>query len=135
MTTRKARQTDAALSTTGMTSLLLLGAWCGAALASTEIPAPCPEPGKQTEASLHEILDGDKVTSPNIRTIDSSDVATPPPLSDTASEQSIDEHDSENDHKDAVSTSSELPAITARLPGISSSELPRFRRHMFRTDI
>ncbi len=118
-----------------MTSLLLLGAWCGAALASTEIQAPCPELSEQTEASLHAILDGDKVTSPTIRTIDSSNVVTPPPLADTAAEQAIDEHDSEIDHKDAASTSSELPEITARLPGISSSELPRFRRHMFRTDI
>jgi len=118
-----------------MASLLLLGAWCGSALASTEIQSPCPEPSEQSEASLHEILDGDKVTSPTIRTIDSSDAVTPPPLADTASEQAIDEHDSENAHKDAASSSSEIPEITARLPGISSSELPRFRRHMFRTDI
>lgn len=140
MAIRKAAKTQAALSTTGMTALMLLGAWCGSALASTEVHVPCPELNKQelnaqSDAALQEILHADTVMSPFIRTIDSSNVVTPPALADTASEPTIDEHDSASDAEDVVRTTSERPEITTRLPGVSASELPRFRRHMFRTDI
>ncbi len=140
MTTRKAVETHAVLSTTGMTALMLLGAWCGSALASTEAQMPCPELSKQelsaqSDAALQEILQADTAMSPFIRTIDSSDVVKPPALADAASEPTIDELDSTSDAEDVVSTISERPEITTRLPGVSASELPRFRRHMFRTDI
>ncbi len=135
MIARKAPQTHAALSATGKTSLLLLGVWCGSALASTEIQAPCPELSKQTEAALHEILDRDAATPPTIRTVASSDVETPPPLANTASDPAMDEHDSDTDLEVASSTSSASPEITTRLPGPTANERPSFRRHMFRTDI
>jgi len=135
VTARQAPQTYAALSATSKTSLLLLGVWCGSALASTEIQAPCPELSKQTEAALHEILDGDAATPPTIRTVDSSDVVTLPPLASTASDPAIDEHDSGTNLEVASSTSSASPEITTRRPGPAAKELPSFRRHMFRTDI
>jgi len=135
VTTRKTPQTYAALSTTAKTSLLLLGVWCGSALASTEIQAPSPELSKQTEAALHEILDGNAAIPPTIRTVDSSDVVTQPPLANTASDPAIDEHDSGTDLEVASSASSASPEITTRLPGPSANERPSFRRHMFRTDI
>ncbi len=138
MITRKAPQTYAALRTTGLTALMLFGAYCGSALASTEVQAPCPELNNQNDAALHEILQRDIVTSPSIvRTVDSSDdaVTSPPALAGTASKPAIDKHDPANDLEEVVNTSSESPEITTRLPGVSASDLPRFRRHMFRTDI
>ena len=75
------------------------------------------------------------MTSPTIRTIDTSSPVTPPALADTVSKPAIDEHDSASDLEDVVNTSSESPEIITRLPGISASELPRYRRQMFRTDI
>lgn len=114
MTTRKAAQKFAILSATGVSALLLLGS----ALASTDIQAPCPELASHTESSLHDVLDEDEVTTPAIRTIDSSEKQEK--VSKTT-ETSI--------------PNTEVPDVATRLPGVSSSDLPRFRRHMFRTDI
>ena len=124
MTTRKAPQTVAALWTTGFAALLLLGAWSGSALASSDIPAPCPEPTAQTDASLHYMLDED-ATAPTLRTIDASESVASGDVNDEESEAA----------ENATIRNTEMPDIATRLPGVSSSDLPRFRRQMFRTDI
>jgi hypothetical protein len=105
------------LSATGV-SALLLGVWCGPALASTEITAPCPDLVSHTETSLHEVLDEDIAAPPAIRTVESST-----------------EQDEDDASDDAVILNTEMPDIATTLPGVSASGLPRFRRHMFRTDI
>lgn len=118
MTERKSALTNSVLGTTGMAALLLLGAWCGPTLASTDTIAPCPELVSHTETSLREVLDEDIATSPGVRTVESS-----------TEQADSDESD------DAVIRNTEMPDIATRLPGVSASGLPRFRRHMFRTDI
>ncbi len=97
---------------------LALGAWCGLAFASADVQAPCPELVSHTETSLHEILGEDEITSPTIRTLDS-----------TA------EKKDDGEKEDLTILNSDVPEIATRLPGVSSSVSPRFRRHMYRTDI
>ena len=116
MITRKARQTYAELSTTGLVALLL-GAWAGPALASNDISAACPALTAHTDASLHEMLDGD-VTVAAIRTVDASKSVA---LTDTSAELG------DGGRRDC--------GDLLVLPGVSSTDLPRFRRQMFRTDI
>jgi hypothetical protein len=36
---------------------------------------------------------------------------------------------------DLSSSDSSVPEFTTRLPSVSANDMPRFRRHMFRTDI
>lgn len=130
MTTRKARQTYAVLSTTGL-AVVLLGAWSAPALASSDISTPCPDLTAQSDASLHEMLNED-VTTPLVRTVDTNDSVA---LADAAV-KSADADDDENEaSEEATIRNTEMPAIATRLPGVSSTDLPRFRRQMFRTDI
>ena len=119
MKTRRAPARISALSVTGVSAVLLLGAWYGPAFASTDVQAPSPELTAHTESSLHEILDGDDISSSTIRTIDSS----------------AEQDDDESKTDDVAVLNLEMPDIATRLPGVSASELPRLRRHMYRTDI
>ena len=118
MKTRRAPARISALSVTGVSAVLLLGAWYGPAFASTDVQAPSPELTAHTESSLHEMLDGDDISSSTIRTIDSST-----------------KQDDESKTDDIAVLNLEMPDIATRLPGVSVSELPRLRRHMYRTDI
>ncbi len=117
MKTRRAAATISALSATGAAALVL-GAWCGSALASADVQAPCPELVSHTESSLHEVLGDDEIESAGIRTIDS------------AARQK-----DEGEKEDVTISKSETPDIATRLPGVSASDSPRFRRLMYRTDI
>jgi len=90
----------------------------GTALASNEVPPPCPELDEHEETSLQAILDKDDVTSPAIRTIDS-----------TGKQENVSKTDNASDRDTGISK------IATQFPGVTSSDLPRFRRHMFRTDI
>lgn len=119
MKTRRAPASISALSVTGVSAVLLLGAWYGPAFASADVQAPSPELTAHTESSLHEILDGDDISSSTIRTIDSS----------------AEQDDDESKTDDVAVLNLEMPDIATRLPGVSASELPRLRRHMYRTDI
>jgi hypothetical protein len=113
----KLRKTPATISASSAAALLL-GAWCGSALASADVQAPGPELAAHTETSLHEILSDDEIASPTIRTLES-----------TA------EQDEAGENEDLTTLKSDAPEMTTRLPGVSSSDSPRFRRHMYRTDI
>jgi hypothetical protein len=97
-----------------LTTLLLLGAACGTALASTEIQAPCPETVAQTDV-LQVIVEEDSTT-----------------LTEAAAQEKVEEttEDVESPVSDA-----KAPEFTSRLPGVSANDMPGFRRHMFRTDI
>lgn len=117
MSIRSTPATISALSATGA-AVLALGAWCGPAFASADVQAPSSEPTAHTETPLHEILSDDEITSPTIRV-----------LEPTA------EQGDEDETEDLTILKSDAPEMTTRLPGVSSSDSPRFRRHMYRTDI
>lgn len=116
MTTRKAPRTRAVLAAAGLPALLLLGA----AIAAPSISDPCPDSAEHRVADLHDMLADDKVVTP---------------VADTASKRA------EKSEKEPVVEVEDVPAnqaspeYTTRLPGVSASDMPRFRRHMFRTDI
>lgn len=120
MKTPKAPQTTAALRAARLPVLLLLGTFCGAASAATGIPDPCPESAEHTVSELHDMLSTESVVAP---------------VADTEVED-VDSGDQET-LVEAQEASSPLPGpeFTTRLPGVSASDMPRYRRHMFRTDI
>ena len=134
MRTLKAPQTSVAWSATSIPALLLLGALSGSALASTEIQAPRPESDNHAEA-LQVILDDTNIQSPLVRTADSTESVTPAPVANTGTDSTIEENGDvpEADNPSLGDFSS--PEFTTRLPGVSANDMPRFRRHMFRTDI
>jgi hypothetical protein len=133
--TLKAPQTSVTWSATSIPALLLLGALSGSALASTEILAPSPESDDGHAEALHAILDSTDIQSAHVRTVDSSESATPAPVADTATESTIDENGEMSEAGDPSLRDSSLPEFTTRLPGVAANDMPRFRRHMFRTDI
>ncbi len=117
MKIRRTQATITALSATGAAALVL-GTWCGPAFASADVQTPSPELTSHTDASLQETIDEDDLRLPTIHTIDSSTKL-----------------ENESKTNDVTILNTELPAIVTRLPGVSPSDLPRFRRHMYRTDI
>jgi len=132
VTTRQARKTNAALS---MTALFSLSAWCAAALASSEVQVPHSELIAHGDtSSLHDILD-ENATSPTLQTLDSSDIVTLPSLADAGAETTESATEESKASAKASLGNTDMPDMATRLPGVSASDLPRFRRHMFRTDI
>ena len=134
MRTLKAPQTSVTWSATSIPALLLLGALSGSALASTEIQAPCPESDSHADA-LQAILDSTDIQSPLVRTVDGSESVTPAPVADTGTESTIEENGDMSEADDPSLRDSKSLEFATRLPGISANDMPRFRRHMFRTDI
>ena len=131
MTTRLAPQTYVAVT---MTALLGVSAWCASALASNDVQAPSPELVAQTSATLHDILD-QEASSSRLRTLDSSDIVTLPALAEAAVKAKKSERDEGDATVETLLRNTEIPDIATRLPGVSATDLPRLRRHMFRTDI
>jgi len=86
-------------------------------------------------ASLHDILDSDDITSPVIRTIDSSESLTSASVAGAHSKMSVVDNEKLASSEDSSARIAPVAKITTRLPGVPESDLPRFRRHMFRTDI
>ena len=117
MSTRSAPQTFKP-TLAGLSTLLLCGTWCAPAMAASDIQPPCPELVSHTEASLHVNLN-DEAATPALRALESGD--TPESNSVEADDKAI--------------RKSEMPDIATRLPGVSATDMPRFRRYMFRTDI
>lgn len=133
MRTMTAPQTSVTWSATSIPTLLLV-ALSGSALASTEIQAPCPESESHAEA-LHAILDSTDMPSPLVRTVDSIDSVTPAAVANTGTESTIEENGDVSEADDPSLSDSSVLEFTTRLPGVSANDMPRFRRHMFRTDI
>jgi len=131
--TMTAPQTSVTWSATSIPTLLLV-ALSGSALASTEIQAPCPESESHAEA-LHAILDSTDMPSPLVRTVDSIDSVTPAAVANTGTESTIEENGDVSEADDPSLSDSSVLEFTTRLPGVSANDMPRFRRHMFRTDI
>jgi hypothetical protein len=62
-------------------------------------------------------------------------MATPAPIASIGAQTGI-----ENIAESAIVEKSSvrnapLPQFTTKLPGVAANDMPRFRRHMFRTDI
>jgi hypothetical protein len=131
VTTRQAPRKTISLS---LTAILSLGLASVSAFAANETQVPCPQLAAHTDAALHEILDGD--SSPNtLQTIDPTNIATLPALAEMNAEPT-DLAVNETDPSDeATIRNTEIPDIATRLPGVSSEDMPRFRRYMLRTDI
>ncbi len=132
MDTRQAPQRYVAL---GIMAFLSLGAWCASALASSETQVPRPSLAPHSGAPLTDILDRD-VRVPSLRAPDSSTIVTLPALADTRPEATeLQSSDREASDEEAVLLITEIPDLETRLPGVSTTDLPRFRRYMLRTDI
>ena len=134
MKTMKAPQKGVTWSTATMPALLLLGVACGSAVASTEIQAPCPETASQSDA-LHSILGSDNANTPLMRHVEGNESVSRPPLADSDADPTDGKADNSHEAVDSPVGDSPVPKYTSQLPGVSASDMPRFRRHMFRTDI
>jgi len=88
------------------TALLVLGSWCGSAAGSSGVAIPH---GKDVKTQISQPAMAETVTESMVEDVEISD--------------------------DANVRFSEFPRVSARLPGVPASVLPRFRRQMFRTDI
>lgn len=126
----------AAFSAAGIAVTLLMGAWCGPALGSSGIDIACGSSDRplhdptiaasaalaaHTESTLAEILDDETVQLPTLAEA----------VTDTRIESTEEAEDAETE----TTLGTETPAIITRLPGVSDSVLPSFRRQMYRTDI
>ena len=131
MDTRQAPQRYVAL---GIMALLSLSAWCASALASSETQVPRPSLAPHSDESLTDILDRD-VRVPSLRTPDSSTIVTLPALADTRPEATELQNSDREASDEAALLITEVPDLATRLPGVSTADLPRFRRYMLRTDI
>lgn len=131
MTARQAPRTTISLS---LTAVLSLGVWSVSAFAANETQVPCPQLAAHTDAALHEILDGDS-SSDTLQTIDPTNIATLPALAETSADSTDLEVNETEPSDEATIPNTEIPDIATRLPGVSSTEMPRFRRYMLRTDI
>ena len=126
MYTTRAPQIKASRSAASIPALLVLGALSGSALASTEIQTPCPDSTTDAKA-LHAILE--------IRTVDASETATPAPIASTGAQTGIEKNAESAIVEKSSVRNAPLPQFTTKLPGVAANDMPRFRRHMFRTDI
>ena len=129
MITRKATTKYVRIVTASLAAMLMLSA--PPVSASNELPLPCLDLSAHADQSLRDMLDDD-VTVPAIRTVDASKSVS---LIETSSE-SADEGGSKTESPDDGNTrNTEVPDIATRLPGVSTTDLLRFRQQMFRTDI
>ena len=134
MNKMKAPQKSVTWNAASIPVLLLLGAACGSAVASTEIQSPCPETTSQ-ETALHAILEnGDHSQAALVRTVEGNDTVSRALRKDAGTDAG-DKPDQVSEAVESPVSDSNVPEFTTQLPGVSANDMPRFRRHMFRTDI
>lgn len=129
MNSIKAPRTSVSRSATSIPALLLLGTLSGTALAATEIQHPCPETAAQKD--VLQAFVADDVEAPLVRTVEATESAAPVKASETHSEAAGGAEETVS----APASDTSAPAFTTQLPGVSASDMPGFRRHMYRTDI
>jgi hypothetical protein len=130
----RAPQKSVTWNAASIPALLLLGATCGSAIASTEIQAPCPESTSHSDV-LHSILEADRDRAPLVRTVDGAESVSQTPRADTDTDQPESEIDDVSPQVESPVSDTTGPEYSTRFPGVSASDMPRFRQHMFRTDI
>lgn len=96
----------ARVTVSATSALLVLGFWCGSAAGSSGVAIP-----------------HDKSVTTQV---------SQPAIAETKTESLVEDIEISDD---ADVRTSEFPNVSVRLPGVSASVLPRFRRQMFRTDI
>jgi hypothetical protein len=129
----KAPQKSVTWNATSIPVLLLLGAACGSAVASTEIQSPCPETASQ-DSALHAIIESGDPQTALVRTVEGNDTVSGA-LRDDTGINAGDKSDQASKAVESPVSDSNVPELTTQLPGVSANDMPRFRRHMFRTDI
>ena len=134
MKTLKAPQKSLTWNAASIPVLLLLGAACGSAVASTDIHSPCPESISQ-DTALHTILDSDHPQTTLVRPVEGTDPVSQALRDDAGADRSEGKSDQANETVESPVSDSNVPEFTTQLPGVSANDMPRFRRHMFRTDI
>ena len=131
-----------ALSSRPVFVALLLAAWCTSSIAATGVDVECPETERNSAlATLDITLPALAIPSLTIDAadhgVDSSaaikEEIVDRPLASPAISAADEEDVTEVDETETANTEA-APAAT-RLPGVSESDQPRFRRQMYRTDI
>lgn len=130
MKTAKAPQTRVSRSAASIPALLLLSALSGTALAATDLQEPCPGTADGADA-LSTFIAGEDLSKPTVRTVDAAESAVAANPGENRDEDVGDVDEAEAPSAADAST----PAYTTRLPGVSTEDMPGFRRHMYRTDI
>lgn len=130
MKTVKAPRTSVSRSAASIPVLILLGTLSGTALAATDIQEPCPE-AADSAGALRALIPGKDAAAPLIRTVDGAETAAPA----RATKSDADSASVRDQSDTTAATDASIPAYTTRLPGVSASDMPGFRRHMYRTDI
>ncbi|NIV19009.1 MAG: hypothetical protein GWN47_11665 [Woeseiaceae bacterium] len=103
-----------AISGTGLALLVVFAAWSLPAHAASGVVVECEESDKIT-ALVH-------TASQTVAEV-------------TEIKESTDDADKENAAENVANDKEPSPTVTTRLPGVSDSALPGFRRQMLRTDI
>lgn len=126
----------ATLSAAGIAAVVMMGSWCGPALGSIGVDGACDAAERasgdtavaatlalaaHTETALAEILD--------------DDAGTPPAMPEAVTKSKVEPVEESATAEDAALPDSDTPMMITRLPGVSDSVLPSFRRQMYRTDI
>lgn len=134
---------NALLSGSGITALLL-AAWCSPTIAATGVDVECPETERQNRLVAADI-EMPQLVLPSLSIdvadhgVDSSaaieDEIVDPPLTSPAVSSGDEAADSPTEVKEADATLDEVAPTATRLPGVSETDQPRFRRQMYRTDI
>ena len=123
---------------------LLLAAWSAPTLAATGVDVECPESEPQNTLVATDIeIPQLAIPSLNVDVadhgVDSSadieDDITDPPLASPAVTSGDDAEDAAADVDEADTGLNEAAPTATRLPGVSETDQPRFRRQMYRTDI
>lgn len=122
---------------------LLLAAWSAPLLAATGVDVECPESDPQnklvaTEVELPKITPSLKVDVADHGVDSSADIEDEiidPPLASPAVSQGDEAEESAAEVDEADAGLNETSPSATRLPGVSETEQPRFRRQMYRTDI
>lgn len=126
-----------ATSATGIAGLLL-ALLSVPALASTGVDVHCPESDKElntVEISEPALKSALKIEVAD-NTVDSEDGVADEITDDPAeSTKAATPRLSSSGNDDGSTPRDEAPPTATRLPGVSDSDLPRFRRQMYRTDI
>ncbi|MGI9233823.1 MAG: hypothetical protein ACR2RD_09360 [Woeseiaceae bacterium] len=134
-----------------MTAWLLATTFVGTAAASSNVPADCNKARKSAleipASELHATTASHEFDVAPVAPEESDDIEEPlapaqylTPKMGTPLRQAFDddaETDPEprDDPKPAVGNDSQQPAIKARVPGMSDTDLARYKRHMYRRDI
>ena len=143
MTTRLVPTKNRLTSGPGIAALLLAG-WCLPGLAATGVDIECPESERDSKLVVTDV-ELPQLEIPLLR-IDVADHGVDssanieaeiidPPLASPAASATGDEDENTNDVDEADATHSEAAPTATRLPGVSETDQPRFRRQMYRIDI